>query len=1145
MKLAAVGNMRCWFGRGICGTSLLLTICGFMLAVPAWPQEHETAALLWSDLPGDNPPTVQAVSGALTAAGYKVVTIKADVLCDPAQLTPQAFSLLALPNAAVLPAASVAPIEAYVRGGGDILALRAPLWQKLLLKSGERWMTVDDYEREGVVMLPENLLYDFTPDDIEGWQRACGPDSRDVIYETVADGPLGRRALHARVADLRGWDNFGPVSLERAFAEGHTLTVFAAKGDAKTRTLAVEWQEKDGSRWIATVPLSGEWRQYTLTPKDFKFWESVPSRAHDVLHPENAVRMNIGLAFTHTGMVGGAHEWWVSGFGTARMTPEMESMMVRPTLPAIDTLSPTYKFFDSTLLAYLKVRPEQLFADEEPALGLAGRATRSPHPRPSGGGFGKGRDWRWIPLVEGLGINGQWRGAPATLMVHVDGPYKGAQCAAFGVEESAWYCIDGAKDCLRMAAERMRNGVYFVDAGSDFFTYFDDQAMTLGVRAANVGPSMVSGVTARASVIEQGTEKEVFVKEWTFDLQPGAQQTLSDSWKPDTWPERGFVVTARLVRDGRVIDRVSHEAHVWRPKQKKSFMTVENGNFVLDGKRWRAHGVNYMPSSGIGTEDGKYFEQWLGARAYDPEIIQRDLDHCKDLGLNSVSIFLYHESMNAQNLLDLLRRLDTMGFKANLALRPGTPIDVEWDQMREMIEYYRLAENDTVFAYDLAWEPMWLLHKDRKRFDRDWEAWIIERYGSIEHAEKDWGVAVPRDDAGAITNPTDLQVSKDGEWRRMVAAYRRFLDTLLYKHYSHARALVRSIDPNHMVSFRMTEAADPTMDWGGIMSYDFPYLAAAVDILEPEAYGRIGDWEKIKPGWFQYEYGRWAAPHLPTMWAEAGLHAWDTGTSSSPETLLEAQGKFYEDFYRMLIESGADGIFWWWYPGGFRFGENSDYGIMNPDGTVRPNSKVIRQHATALLEGADPKDIDHWIVFDRDEFANGIVGVYSKVKEEFWKAIEEGKTPGLKTSGTGTDSGNCPMLAVGNTECNGSNPPKYLDGYFDVLEVRNGQGEWVTVENGMRIQIAPDQPVVARATITNLGEATWRSKAPGIVSVAAIGTQTLSTPVPSPVNRFDSAQFDEFAIAPAGLKAPVEVTLTLIAEGRSGFGPKCKVTLAP
>ena len=51
----------------------------------------------------------------------------------------------------------------------------------------------------------------------------------------------------------------------------------------------------------------------------------------------------------------------------------------------------------------------------------------------------------------------------------------------------------------------------------------------------------------------------------------------------------------------------------------------------------------------------------------------------------------------------------------------------------------------------------------------------------------------------------------------------------------------------------------------------------------------------------------------------------------------------------MMIESGADGVFFWWYPGGFRLGENSDFGIINPDGTDRPVTKVIRTEGPRFL----------------------------------------------------------------------------------------------------------------------------------------------------------------------------------------------------
>jgi hypothetical protein len=109
-----------------------------------------------------------------------------------------------------------------------------------------------------------------------------------------------------------------------------------------------------------------------------------------------------------------------------------------------------------------------------------------------------------------------------------------------------------------------------------------------------------------------------------------------------------------------------------------------------------------MPSSGVGTEDGEYFEYWLDPQPYDPEVIERDLSDVAALGMNMISVFVYYRSLGSRNLLDLLRRCERHGLKVNLSLRPGTPMDFRWDEMRVLIVDNRLPENDTIFAYDLA-----------------------------------------------------------------------------------------------------------------------------------------------------------------------------------------------------------------------------------------------------------------------------------------------------------------------------------------------------------------------------------------------------------------------------------------------------------
>ncbi len=1141
------------------------------------------AAVLKGGLPAEDAALADAVAREVAAAGYDVTELDADGVCDPKRLDAKGLDLLVLPNAGTLPAGAARPIEAYLRGGGDLIALRAPLWRRALLRIDGQWRTREEYQREHAGAPIEHTLFDYDPDEMKRWQRSSNRPESAAVYEAVPDGPgPGQRALHVTLTNLAGWDTF-VAAAAGAFPPGHTLTVFSAKGGGRTTQLAIEWVEKDGSRWIAVVHLAPEWRRYVLAPGDFQYWQSNPHRGHkgDRFKPENAAEIHVGLAFSHTGHVGGRHEYRVGPLGTARPTPETEQLATAFAPPVLEALTPGYKYFDAHDVQTLLVRTDQAILD---ATGFAVPARiRSPHPRASGAGFDKGRAWRWCPLIEARSGSGEWRGTPAVLLVHADGPFQGGAWASFGVDDEDWYRQPAVLRSIGRIARRMRQGPFFLDAGANHYTCFEHQEVRLGARMTAPSPRRAQrapdGLRVRITVTDAATGTEVMRREWPPAFANDRAGTVSASWTPDRRPADGFRITAELADGDDVLDRVRHEIHVWRPNETKRFVTIRDGHFALDGKRWRAHGVNYMPSSGIGMEDWPCFEHWVGAASYDPEVIERDLRHVRDLGLNAVSIFVDQVSVPAQNFLDLLRLLDRYGLKANVSLRPGTPLhfDHQWPRIREIIDYYRLPERDTIFAYDLAWEPMFGTHEDRTPWDRDWEGWIVERYGSIENAEKDWAFRVPRTPAGAVTNPLPGQIDTDGDWRRMTAAYRRFLDTLLYRKYGRARRVVRAVAPNQSVSFRMAEAGNPDYRWGGRIPYDFPYLAAAVDFLAPEAYGRIGDWEKVRPGWFETQYARWAAPGKPVVWAEMGCSTWEMSRMETSRELLDFQAMFYTQFYRLLIGSGADGVFYWWYPGGYRWGENSDFGIMNPDGTDRPVSKVIRDHARAYLDGPDARAVDHWIEFDRDRHPDGIAGIYDAAKDEFWKAIDAGRTPGLRTAGTGTTSRDCPLLAVGNTPCNGTNPPKYLDGAFDLVEVQDADGQWTAVEPGGRVRARADKPVVARVTATNLGEAAWEpppggsspptpAPAGSVYIVAAVRaaerrsdettegkkirntgatdrTNSTRTAIPTPVPRHASVQLPEVALAPAGPSGDVAITLTFTAEGRTPFGERFELTI--
>lgn len=623
------------------------------------------------------------------------------------------------------------------------------------------------------------------------------------------------------------------------------------------------------------------------------------------------------------------------------------------------------------------------------------------HPRPRGVGFNQDRQYRWEPLLAARdATSDDYRGAIAALLVHVKPPFRGGVWAVFTPTEAEFYRQPLVTNCIRQTLARMKRGVFLAEGGAEFFTVFPEKRFSVGARAVNFGREAATSLSVSVELDDERGKQVRTLKQTTLVVAPGENQSVEEHAQLQRDDERFVRVTLR--DGGEIIDSLNHEIGVWKPKPKPEFIEARDGGLWLRGKPWKANGVNYMPSSGIGLANHQHFEHWVGRGAYDPEVIERDLRRIKAMNLNSVSVFIHHESLGAQHMLDFLRRCETHGLRVNLSLRPGTPLNFRWNEMRELIEHYRLAQNDTVFAYDLAWEPRHEPQAIQSAYAGIWAEWVQKRYGKVDTARKAWGVGEENfkfeiSDFNSVPALPMKWFTEDGPWRRLVADYRLFLDDLLREKYAEARRLVKAIDPHHPVSFRMQHAGDATFNWDAFLPYDFYGLADAVDIWEPEAYGRIGDWEKVKPGRFTADYARLCDANKPVVWAEMGYSVWDNHRMSPAAEKLDFQAHYFADFYRMLNDSGADGIFFWWYPGGYRLNERSDFGIINPDGTDRPVTKIIREQGAKFLKarktGTKP---NYWIAVDRDRDARGLFGIYEAAKDEYWQAIAAGKTPGLK-----------------------------------------------------------------------------------------------------------------------------------------------------
>ena len=1104
---------------------------------------------------GADPALAEKLADAIRrpADGAPAVSlIDAAMLANPFLLHRDHFDLLVLTDARVISAGALRAVHRFLRAGGSLAAIGTPAFQRTVRRVGDKWLDADQIRRLLWDTEPKRLLFDFEEGDVKGWTRASNTPKSPSVFEVARGGKSGR-CLRARIPNLTGWDGIKSPELEAPFPKGHTLTCFWAKGTARTTELAIEYVEADGSRWIATVPLTARWLHYALPPEEFRYWQDSRSKGRggpgDGFKPANARALGFTLAFTHTHVSPGEHAFWVDEVGTAP-NPHAEltaATAEKPDAAVLGTLSPAYKFYPITNGKRIAVSPRQALIPD--ARVPWPKTPRSSHVRPQATGCDKGRKWRWVPLIETTDGHTRRCGFPATLLIHARAQYAGGAWAALSYTPAEVAQSAALRSALGALARRMLDGLWLLEGGAQWYTCFHDQTVTLGATAANFGRGEAR-VAVTVRVIPSKGGRGAFEKRETATLKPGQRHTLRAEWNPDGFPNAPHRVETILERDGQVIDRLSHELHCWRPRQKPTFMTTKGLDFIVDGKPWVPHGVNYMPSSGVAIEDGTYFERWLGAFPYDPDVIQTDLERVVDAGLNTVSIFVYYQSIESGNLLDILRRCEALGLKVNLSLRPGTPLDFRWDEMRAIIERYRLASNDTVFVYDLAWEPMFRNHAARRPHDAAWAQWIAERYGSIEAAEKDWKHPCPRD-GGTITNPSDKQVSADGPWRVMVAAYRRFLDDLLAEHYARARRLVRGVDPNHLVSFRMTIAGDPTISHGWSLPYDFRATAAGVDVVEPEGYGRIGDWDRVRPGAFTVAYARCVAPNRPCMWAEFGRHVWDRRRSRPDPELIDWTAKYYERFYKMALMSEASGTVCWWYPGGFRVGENSDYGIVNPDGSDRPITEVIRRHAQAFAAPRTRSATRHWITIDRDAHPGGLPAIYGRVSEEFWAAMDRGDFPGLRHDGQGTTSVDCPLVAVGNVPYTGGNPPKHLNALFARIQLEAPDGRWLDALAGGELRVAPGRPIRARVVATNTGFATWisprgRESATGCVHLTArVGARPPALhPLTADAPYLSDGDFGTVDLLPA-IDRPATITLELVAKDRMRLGPRVALRLRP
>jgi hypothetical protein len=621
--------------------------------------------------------------------------------------------------------------------------------------------------------------------------------------------------------------------------------------------------------------------------------------------------------------------------------------------------------------------------------------------------------------------------------------------------------------------------------------------------------------------------------------------------------------------------------------KSENFVSVRGDKFYLNGQEFYPYGTNYYPSYynvpnfQIPAKDNRN-QSFLSSPYYEDHItlLEKELQDLQNIGFNTIAFPAPHKNIpdRVNNFVDFLSRLKKHHLKASIALPACDPLSVGQNVKRKFIldeclsyiKDYSLANNDAVFAYEIAGESSWEDYNTRKNIAvlKDaWTNWIIERYGSKKNAGKSWGYT-------NYSLPSDIEMITNGVWTNKSKAYRRFFSDYVSKHYGEVVQEIKKIDPNHLVTARTGYTA-------GYQTLSVLNGAAkVVDFVGWEGWTLPNngdtDLNLFNGNAFATEYAKAISGGKPVLYYEFGLdtlsdacHVKDRQFDHScyndnSSDKLNAQVTYYQHFYDMLIKSGASGVMNWMYVGkrpwkNFAYGDTeiSDFGIREvPDndtgnqlGKTKPVYNVVKKYASLFTQIRNFPIHSGTIFLDSDSFSNE-TDFWKKGGNEFAKHLQSNQFSTYISPGTGTNSLNTPMLCIGNIPYNGACPLKYLNAQFNTIQIQNVRGEWQDVSDGSSIEVTRNAPIIARASIKNIGESIWLSKTTdprGKVQIGGnenFGSLKFRADIPANTNPNDDVYIDQFQLS-SGIPTAQKVIMQMSSTDVAWFGEQVPVTLVP
>ena len=391
--------------------------------------------------------TTTNLAAALRGAGFGVTPLSCADLAAEGVLSAARFDALVLPDARRFPGPAADALSRFLRSGGDLVLLGGLPFAEPVWPADGEWVT--EAELAGAVATTPDgtVLHDFEDGKAPRWSRSSNATTNPSAV-SVENGPHGR-CLRVDVRGLSGWDNVR-TPFPGASAGGANALALWAKGDAATPKLAIELREEDGSRWIATLDLTTEWRRHVLPAWRFGYWRDsrVTGRggAGDGLNLARARELTVGQSFSHTGNLPGDHTFWIDGLALAA------SPVPRPGV--FDLELPVGSDYGVYRLDDIR----EAVASPGQAIVPAGARLAGPLAGWSAIGFAFPGESRYVPLLDARDRHGRVRGAAAGMLVHHRGAWRDSCWLFSGLEGGAFARDPDFAPVLVAALTAMRSG---------------------------------------------------------------------------------------------------------------------------------------------------------------------------------------------------------------------------------------------------------------------------------------------------------------------------------------------------------------------------------------------------------------------------------------------------------------------------------------------------------------------------------------------------------------------------------------------------------------------------------------------------------------------------------------------------------------